>query len=208
MSQVPARRSRVEAQRETRERLLDAAAVEFAEQGFHGASIDAITARAGFTRGAFYSNFDHKADLLVELTERRVGAFLEDQLGRLLATPPGERANALAHWLVTEDEPTEVLLLAELARIAPSVPEANEALEGVLTTIAGAVAAALARADEVDAAERRPRTSTDDVVAALVIATLGARVLRAMRGTLDAAPVALLLDAVLDADRAPVGGGR
>lgn len=217
MSAVPERRSRAEAQQETRERLLEAAAVELAEHGLNGASIDAITSRAGFTRGAFYSNFDDKSELLLELVERRVGAFVEDRLGRLLATPRTERAAALAHWLVTEDESREVLLLAELARLAPSVPAAAEALTGVLDAIARAIADALARAAAVDASDAATAFGAvpggvgdaapsvdDDRVVALAIATLGTQLMRAMRGSLAVEPVALLLGALLDA--ASAGG--
>ena len=201
MSAVPARRSRAEAQRETQERLLDAAAIEFAEHGLEGTSIDAITARAGFSRGAFYSNFDDKAELLVALAERRVGAFVAEELGPLLALPRAERAAALARWLVTEDEPREVLLLAELARLAPSAPGAAEALQGVLATIAVTIADALARAAEVDGASGPADVvAAADRVQAIAIATLGVRMMRAMHGAIDVAPVTLLLEALIDLD--------
>src|SRR5690606_28857067 len=52
----------------TRARLLDAAAQVFAEVGIGGASVEAICERAGFTRGAFYSNFDSKDELFLELS--------------------------------------------------------------------------------------------------------------------------------------------
>lgn len=51
----------------TRARLLDAAAAVFAEIGLEGASVEAICERAGFTRGAFYSNFDSKDELFLQL---------------------------------------------------------------------------------------------------------------------------------------------
>ncbi|HCS61620.1 MAG TPA: TetR/AcrR family transcriptional regulator [Microbacterium sp.] len=51
----------------TRARLLDAAAQVFAEVGLEGASVEAICERAGFTRGAFYSNFDSKDELFLQL---------------------------------------------------------------------------------------------------------------------------------------------
>ena len=37
--------------------MLEAAAAVFAERGFYGASVEEIAERAGYTRGAFYSNF-------------------------------------------------------------------------------------------------------------------------------------------------------
>ena len=51
----------------TRARLLDAAFEVFAEVGLDAASVEAICERAGFTRGAFYSNFDSKDELFLEL---------------------------------------------------------------------------------------------------------------------------------------------
>jgi AcrR family transcriptional regulator len=54
----------------TRERLLDAAFTVFAQQGIHGASIEAVCEAAGFTRGAFYSNFSSKEELFLALAER------------------------------------------------------------------------------------------------------------------------------------------
>jgi AcrR family transcriptional regulator len=52
----------------TRARLLEAAAEVFAEIGLDAASVEAICERAGFTRGAFYSNFGSKEELMLELT--------------------------------------------------------------------------------------------------------------------------------------------
>lgn len=54
----------------TRQKLLDAAAQVFAEEGLDAASVEAICERAGFTRGAFYSNFDSKDALFLELAGR------------------------------------------------------------------------------------------------------------------------------------------
>ena len=51
---------------ETREQLFEAAAKVFAEQGI-GASVEAISAAAGLTRGAFYSNFSGKDDLITAM---------------------------------------------------------------------------------------------------------------------------------------------
>ncbi|MFI7099671.1 TetR/AcrR family transcriptional regulator [Streptomyces sp. NPDC050161] len=52
---------------QTTARLLDAALETFAERGFHGTSIEEICERAGFTRGAFYSNFRTKEELFFAL---------------------------------------------------------------------------------------------------------------------------------------------
>ena len=44
----------------------------FEEQGIGGASIEAIAAAAGFTRGAFYSNFTSKDELIIAMLEDHV----------------------------------------------------------------------------------------------------------------------------------------
>lgn len=61
------RTSRKDSQAQTRERLLRAARVEFAQRGIAAASIDRISESAGFSRGAFYANYAGKHDVLLEL---------------------------------------------------------------------------------------------------------------------------------------------
>ncbi|MDX6606115.1 MAG: hypothetical protein QOD14_655 [Solirubrobacterales bacterium] len=69
---APKRLSRKEKQAETRRRLLDAAERVFLRRGLQGSSVEEITAEAGFTRGAFYSNFASKDELFVELLHTRI----------------------------------------------------------------------------------------------------------------------------------------
>jgi AcrR family transcriptional regulator len=57
---VAAKVPRTDRGRRTRRALLDAAAAEFAADGFHLASISAITRRAGVALGSFYTYFDSK----------------------------------------------------------------------------------------------------------------------------------------------------
>ncbi len=66
------RLSRQERKAQTRERLIDAAAQVFAQRGFEAASLDEVAAAAGYTKGAVYSNFASKTDLLIALLERRI----------------------------------------------------------------------------------------------------------------------------------------
>jgi AcrR family transcriptional regulator len=56
----------------TCEKLFEAAARVFEEQGIGGASIEAIAAAAGLTRGAFYSNFKSKDELIIAMIEDHV----------------------------------------------------------------------------------------------------------------------------------------
>ncbi|MDR3097562.1 MAG: TetR/AcrR family transcriptional regulator [Paraburkholderia sp.] len=64
------RLTREQSRDQTRERLLDAAQAMFMRKGFVGASVEDIAQAAGYTRGAFYSNFHSKPELLVELLRR------------------------------------------------------------------------------------------------------------------------------------------
>ncbi len=59
---------------QTRERLLAAATTVFAERGVNGASVEEICETAGFTRGAFYSNFADKDALVLALIQADVAA--------------------------------------------------------------------------------------------------------------------------------------
>jgi AcrR family transcriptional regulator len=68
----PQRLTREEKRAQTRKRLLEAAERVFLRRGLQGSSVEEVSAEAGFTRGAFYSNFDSKEKLFVELLHARV----------------------------------------------------------------------------------------------------------------------------------------
>jgi AcrR family transcriptional regulator len=61
------RLSREDSREQTTQRLLDAAAKLIARKGLDAASVENIAAAAGYSRGAFYSNFKSKDDLFIEL---------------------------------------------------------------------------------------------------------------------------------------------
>lgn len=122
-------RRSAEASRETRRALLDAAIVEFSEKGMNGARLDDITERAGVTKGAIYTHFDGREDLLVEacrsairsLQFMRVAAeatdlstFVDETARRLLA-PEGRPARLLISELYVSAMRSDVIadLLAE-----------------------------------------------------------------------------------------------
>lgn len=69
--------SRNASKRETRAALVQAAMEEFAQHGLDGPSLDAICARAGYTRGAFYVHFKKRDELIVAVMERALGVFLD-----------------------------------------------------------------------------------------------------------------------------------
>ena len=75
---MPQRLTREESQAVTRGRLLEAGSEVFAEKGFYGASVEEIAERAGYTRGAFYSNFADKAELFLALIDQRTEQSIEE----------------------------------------------------------------------------------------------------------------------------------
>jgi AcrR family transcriptional regulator len=65
---------------DTRERLLDAAARVYARNGFGGATLDQVAAEAGFTKGAVYSQFGSKENLLVALLQEHLAEQVAEQI--------------------------------------------------------------------------------------------------------------------------------
>ncbi|WP_328989577.1 TetR/AcrR family transcriptional regulator [Kribbella sp. NBC_01245] len=85
----------------TRARLLTGAQEVFAERGFHGASVEDICERAGFTRGAFYSNFASKDELALALFQSTTDRLLEQIAALLpeLADQPDSMLDAVLNVL-------------------------------------------------------------------------------------------------------------
>jgi AcrR family transcriptional regulator len=72
----------------TRRKLLDAAEIEFGENGFARTSVSAITRRAGVAQGTFYLYFPSKGDALRELV-RDMGRQLRQALSEATAEAGG-----------------------------------------------------------------------------------------------------------------------
>ena len=73
-SPAPARLSREDRRLQTRTALREAALREFALFGVSGTSAERIAESAGYTRGAFYANFENKQALLFELISEHITA--------------------------------------------------------------------------------------------------------------------------------------
>jgi TetR/AcrR family transcriptional regulator, transcriptional repressor of aconitase len=91
----PRRQTRAEKRAQTRRELLTAAEEVFRRRGFHGATVEEITAEAGYSRGAFYSNFESREALFVELLRERV---YEDYRRMVERTPADLPASELISW--------------------------------------------------------------------------------------------------------------
>jgi AcrR family transcriptional regulator len=75
---MPVRLSGTERREKTRDDLLNAAETCFVTRGFHATSVDEVAERAGYTKGAVYSNFSSKEDLFFGVYQRRVEQVLSE----------------------------------------------------------------------------------------------------------------------------------
>ncbi len=62
-----------------RQRLLSAAAAEFAERGYAGASSESISRRAGMSKATFYEHFSNKEDCIIALFDRATEVVMQAQ---------------------------------------------------------------------------------------------------------------------------------
>jgi len=145
---------------QTRERLLAAAAAVFAERGFGRATVEDVCEAAGYTRGAFYSNFATLDELLLALYDERAGQLvaaldaavaaavadggsLRQIVERVVAALPAERE----HYLLTSEATAYALRHPELAAAFVAHRRASRAtivpaLERALRSVGGAPSAA------------------------------------------------------------------
>lgn len=89
----------------TRQRLIAAAVEAFAEQGFGATSVEQVCERAGFTRGAFYSNFTSLDELFL--------AAWSDQSERMIADLAA---------LLADDAPAVTTLREAVEHVLTAVP--------------------------------------------------------------------------------------
>lgn len=94
----PIRRTRRETREDTRRRLLDAALAVFLEKGFSAASVEDIASRAGFTRGALYSNFADKEALFLALVAGRLEEREAAVTQLMTASSPESLVDDLRAW--------------------------------------------------------------------------------------------------------------
>ncbi len=131
-----------------RARLLAAARAEFHELGYAGARLEAIAHRAGFTKGAVYSNFASKqglfAALLAEHSQALTSGILAD-VDELDVEAAVEHTSAvLAHQLA--DDPQWQLLVLEFALQAGRDKTVGEVYLGQRQALRAAVAEMLTAA--------------------------------------------------------------
>ena len=115
---------RTERGRRTVRKLLEAAAQEFGQRGFHEAAITGITARAGVALGTFYTYFSSKEELfralvrdMSQATRAHVAEAVRDAPDRLAA----ERTGLAAFIAFTRKHPELYRIIEEAQFVAEDV---------------------------------------------------------------------------------------
>ncbi len=72
LEKTPGKAPRATVQKDTRERVLEAALEVFSEKGFHHATMDEIAERAGVGKGTVYRYFSNKENLFRQLVQARL----------------------------------------------------------------------------------------------------------------------------------------
>ena len=114
---APAKQPRTARGERTRRKLIDAAATEFGDSGFHAASISAITRRAGVALGSFYTYFDSKDAIFRALVSDLSGA-VRVAAGEAIApdmTPLAVERAALSAFLTFAAEHKEIYRIIDEA---------------------------------------------------------------------------------------------
>jgi AcrR family transcriptional regulator len=151
---MPRQRLRRQPRAQTREEILDAAQRVFAQRGFHGASVEAVSEEAGFSTGAIYSNFKGKEELFLTLYEERIQRRrreLRDEMARAGGGEAGLASVAVNSAEAMEQESDWFLLYFEFLIHAARDPAFAERLKGIrgegLAELAQGVADGLAQAE-------------------------------------------------------------
>jgi AcrR family transcriptional regulator len=125
----------------TRQLLLTSAEQLFIERGYAQVSVSDICSAAGFTRGAFYSNFADKDDIALVLFDQHASDRL-DRLQSMLADAPARNAHEWAQSLVAvmPQDRGWILLFLEFRLLAARHPDLAAKLDQHDDAIAAALA--------------------------------------------------------------------
>jgi AcrR family transcriptional regulator len=185
---------------ETRGRLLQAAARVYAQRGFGGATLDEVAAEAGFTKGAVYSQFGSKENLLLALMEEHLARQVAEQIelfDRERTTWERPLAGS-ARWMERlEEDPDAFRLFVELWTYA----QRDERLRRRLASGLDALRTTFARfaaASAADAGLEPPPHATDQFANVMLALGIGLPMIKLIeRSDADARVAASLLGAVL-----------
>jgi AcrR family transcriptional regulator len=106
------RLTRQESREATRARLIAAAEKIFIRFGFDASSVERIAEAAGFSRGAFYSNFRDKDELFIAVLNKKHLA-ISSALGEIFRREPdaAKRLQAVRDWYVKQEQQKQWIIL-------------------------------------------------------------------------------------------------
>jgi AcrR family transcriptional regulator len=179
---------------QTRERLLAAAASVYARSGVSGATLDDVAAEAGFTKGAVYSQFGSKENLLVALLHEHLAQQTAEQIAIFDREQPTWTRPQVgsAHWMESlADDPDAFRLFVELWVYAQRDERLRESLadgvEAMRTTYGG-----FARSNASDAGINSPPQASERFASIVVGLAIGLAMVRLVDP--EAVPEGLLGD--------------
>lgn len=134
---------------ETRRRVLDAAYDVFAERGIATTSLTEVAAAAGLTKGAVYSSFDSKDELVLALMEEHAGHRVQASLDAI-DPDAGDLLGQVAVVLVREmrTDASWHRLLAEYFALAHRDPRKQAALQQRRREVRATITRALVQVSE------------------------------------------------------------
>lgn len=108
--------------RKTRNKLLEAAEVEFGEKGFHEAGISGITYRAGVALGTFYTYFESKEEIfraLVMFMSERTRTWVSERVANAPDRLTAERMGIEAYIEFARQHKSIYRIMTEAEFVAP-----------------------------------------------------------------------------------------
>jgi AcrR family transcriptional regulator len=209
------RLSRVERREQTRQELVSAAEACFVSRGFHASSVDEVAERAGYTKGAVYSNFASKEDLFFAVYERRVEQVLTEVAPGLRQAGAERAFDQVATGMIERRERDDgwLAVFFEFWAHVLRHPELRERFAAIHARFLEPLAEGVRQL-----AEDRGLALPGDLTASQVVLAWNAMEIglglerltqpRAVDGEVARRMGSLLLDAVLGADQPPAGNNH
>jgi AcrR family transcriptional regulator len=159
---------------ETRRRVLDAAFTVFAESGIAASSLDEVAAAAGLTKGAVYSNFASKDELVLALMEEHAAHRIEAGLAGFTEGVNTDRAWVEMAAALVHDMRADAAwhrLLAEYFAMSRRDDTRRQALRDRRREVRAAIARVVARVAEIHDVE--PPQGPDEMAIVLLALSNG-----------------------------------
>ncbi len=168
----PPRRSRAETKEATRQALLAAGLAELVEHGLDVPSLDAICARAGYTRGAFYVHFKDREDFFVAVMDWALTGIMAAVVGVNGETDLGSAISRFSRYMTHREWPVVGKYAVAAHRLMEAISR-SEQLKTRFAEVLGKVVFSMAELIRRAQAKGEVRSSLDPQHTAELIITLG-----------------------------------